>query len=171
MFGFAKISPEEAQAQAQAEPPAEMAAAAEAPQPIRLSSKYRHSIQPPSVLFDGGETNLSVLEGLLENEKQQNKAEAWNKLDQTCRVQKLHAFAEKYGRENSLPQKEIKNLKAFFTTSLTKGKLQRAKDVIYDRETREVKAIPALHFNMENSAFTLRNLDEKRPATLKSSVR
>jgi hypothetical protein len=104
---------------------------------------------------------------MLENEKQSNKLAAWNKLDKTSRVQKLHAFAEKYGRDNGLPMKEVKNLKVFFIQSLNKGKLNRAKDVVYDRETREVKSIPALHFNMETSSFTLRNLDDKRVSTLK----
>lgn len=131
----------------------------------KLSNKFKNAIQMPA--FDGGETNLSALEDLLETEKQNNKLEAWNKLDKTSRVQKLHAFAEKYGREHGLPVKEIKNLKVFFSQSLDKGKLNRAKDVVYDRETREVKSVPALHFNNDSKAFTLRNLDEKRVSTLK----
>ena len=131
----------------------------------KLSNKYKNAIQTPA--FDGGETNLSALEDLLETEKQNNKLEAWNKLDKTSRVQKLHAFAEKYGREHGLPVKEIKNLKVFFTLSLDKGKLNRAKDVVYDRELREVKSVPALHFNNDSKAFTLRNLDDKRVSTLK----
>jgi hypothetical protein len=132
----------------------------------KLSNKFKNSIQ--ATAFDGGETNLSALEDMLENEKQSNKLAAWNKLDKTSRVQKLHAFAEKYGREHGLPVKEIKNLKVFFTVSLDKGRLNRAKDVVYDRESREVKSIPALHFNNESRAFTLRNLeDAKRVSTLK----
>jgi hypothetical protein len=132
----------------------------------KLSNKFKNAIQ--TTPFDGGETNLSVLEDMLENEKQSNKLAAWNKLDKTSRVQKLHAFAEKYGREHGLPVKEIKNLKMFFTSALDKGRLNRAKDVVYERETREVKSIPALHFNSESKAFTLRNLeDAKRVSTLK----
>ena len=132
----------------------------------KLSNKFKNSIQ--TMPFDGGETNLSVLEDMLESEKQSNKLAAWNKLDKTSRVQKLHAFAEKYGREHGLPVKEIKNLKVFFTGALDKGRLNRAKDVIYDREAREVKSVPALHFNNDSKAFTLRNLeDAKRVSTLK----
>lgn len=157
MFAFqrdTKISPEELAPVPTAEPA-----------PPKLSSKFKNAIQTP--VFDGGETNLSALEDLLETEKQNNKLEAWNKLDKTSRVQKLHAFAEKYGREHGLPVKEIKNLKVFFTQSLDKGKLNRAKDVVYDRELREVKSVPALHFNNDSRAFTLRNLDDKRVSTLK----
>jgi hypothetical protein len=132
----------------------------------RLSNKFKNAIQ--NTPFDGGETNLSALEDMLETEKQTNKLAAWNKLDKTSRVQKLHAFAEKYGREHGFPVKDIKNLKVFFTNSLDKGKLNRAKDVVYDRELREVKSVPSLHFNSESKAFTLRNLeDAKRVSTLK----
>jgi hypothetical protein len=154
----AKIHPEHDAA-------ASVGSASAGPTVPKLSNKYKNAIQAPT--FDGGETNLSVLEDLLETEKQNNKLEAWNKLDKTSRVQKLHAFAEKYGREHGLPVKEIKNLKVFFTLSLDKGKLNRAKDVVYDRELREVKSVPALHFNNDSKAFTLRNLDEKRVSTLK----
>ena len=133
----------------------------------KISNKFKNSI--PTVLFDGGETNLSTLEDMLEIEKQNNKLAAWNKLDKMSRIQKLHAFAEKYGREHGLPVKEIRNLKMFFTTSLDKGRLNRAKDVVYDRETREVKSIPALHFNNESKSFTLRNLEDAK-RTLKSDV-
>ena len=132
----------------------------------KLSNKFKNAIQ--TTPFDGGETNLSALEDMLETEKQNNKLAAWNKLDKTSRVQKLHAFAEKYGREHGLPVKEIRNLKVFFTGALDKGRLNRAKDVVYDRESREVKSVPALHFNNEAKAFTLRNLeDAKRVSTLK----
>ena len=168
MFAFAKINPEQAtDVSSDTAESASITVTKEKVEP-KISSKFRHSIPQPTSPFDGGETNLSALENLLECEKQHNKTEAWNKLDQTSRIQKLHAFAEKYGRENGLPQKEIKNLKVFFTGSLTKGKLNRAKDVVYDRESREVKSIPALHFNVDTKAFTLRNMDEKRPSTLKT---
>jgi hypothetical protein len=126
----------------------------------KISNKFKNAIQ--TVPFDGGETNLSTLEDMLETEKQNNKLAAWNKLDKMSRVQKLHAFAEKYGREHGLPVKEIRNLKTFFTTSLDKGRLNRAKDVIYDRESREVKSIPALHFNNDSKSFTLRNLEDAK---------
>jgi hypothetical protein len=130
------------------------------------SSKFKNLIQPPSVSY--GETNYAEIEEMLEREHQKNKAEAWNKLDKTLKIQKLHAFAERYGKEHTLPVKEVKHLKAFFVDCLDKGKLQKTKDVTYNKELREIAAIPALHFNSESRAFTLRNLDAKRVSTLKS---
>jgi len=121
--------------------------------------------QPPSTKET---VNLTTLDTLLEKEKQHNKTEPWNKLDKTAKIQKLHSFAEKYGRDQGLPMKEIKHLKMFFVECLDKSKLQKTKDVVYDKETREVTAIPSLHYNMDKRHFTLRILDTKRVSTLKS---
>ena len=55
--------------------------------------------------------NLNTLESLLEKEKQKSKNDQWNKIDKTTKIQLLHGYAERYGNENSLPVKEIKNLK------------------------------------------------------------
>jgi len=112
--------------------------------------------------------NYNTIDNMLEKEKQQNKTETWNKLDKTVKIQKLHAFAEKYGKEHGLPVKEIKNLKMFFVECLEKMKLQKTKDVVYNKDSHEITSIPALHFNSEKKNFTLRILDAKRVSTLKS---
>ena len=108
------------------------------------------------------------LDQLLEKEKQQNKVDTWNKLDKTLKTQKLHIFAEKYGKDNSLPVKDIKSLKQFFLEALEKNKLQKTKDVLYDKEKGVIQSIPGLFFNTSNRAFTLKNMDAKRISTLKS---
>jgi hypothetical protein len=114
------------------------------------------------------DTSYGQLDDLLEKEKLQNKSDAWNKLDKTAKIQKLHTFAEKYGKDNTLPVKDIKSLKHFFTESLEKNKLQKTKDVVYDKEKGTIQSIPALFFNIQQRAFTLKNLDVKRVSTLKS---
>ena len=114
------------------------------------------------------EMNYNTIDALLEKEKQNNKNENWNKLERSLRIQKLHVFAEKYGRENGMPMKDIKLLKIFFTDCLEKNKLQKSKDVNYDKDTKEIISIPALHFNVTNRNFTLKIVDAKRVSTLKS---
>jgi hypothetical protein len=132
------------------------------------NNKYKNIIN----IFPGSnETNAmnyNIIDSLLEKEKLHNKSEAWNKLDKTIKIQKLHIFAEKYGKENNLPVKDIKSLKAFFIDCLEKNKLQKTKDVNYDKEKREILSIPALFFNVSNRNFTLKILDAKRVSTLKS---
>jgi len=114
------------------------------------------------------EMSINTVDKILEKEKQTNKTDAWNKLDKTAKIQKLHAFAEKYGKDNGYPVKDIKGLKGFFVEALDKNKLQKAKDLAYNRDLGEITSIPALHFNAVTRNFTLRIMDTKRVSTLKS---
>lgn len=112
--------------------------------------------------------NIDTLDSLLEKEKQTLKSEQWNKIGKTTKIQLLHGYAERYGTENKLPMKEIRNLKIFFTESLNKGKLSKNKDINYIKETQHITSIPSLHFNTDKKSFTLRITDNKRVSTLKS---
>jgi hypothetical protein len=133
-------------------------------------------MEPSNTLVAAGENKLnetkdshySLVDQILEKEKQTNKNDHWNKLDKTMKIQKLHAFAEKYGRQNNYPVKEIKSLKTFFIDCLDKSKLQKNKEVNYDRETKEIVSIPSLFFNTSTHHFTLKIMDMKRVSTLKS---
>lgn len=141
--------------------------------PTEVSSstqhKYKTVIQSqPPLGNNAGEVNYNKMDEILEKEKQHNKTESWNKLDKTVKIQKLHAFAEKYGKEHGIPIKEVKALKLFFVDCLEKNKLQKTKDVNYDKENREITSIPALHYNTVSQNFTLKIMDTKRVSTLKS---
>lgn len=139
----------------------------EAPKPVSENpGKYKNIIN--SLTTISSEDNYNAVDQMLEFEKQYNKTEPWNKLDKTAKIQRLHQYAEKYGKEHSLPVKDIKSLKLFFITSLEKNKLQKAKDVVYDKENSTITSIPALCFNQTARNFTLKILDAKRVSTLKS---
>jgi hypothetical protein len=62
----------------------------------------------------------------------------------------------------------VKSLKHFFIESLEKNKLQKTKDVVYDKDKGIIQSIPALFFNIQQRSFTLKNTDVKRVSTLKS---
>jgi len=110
----------------------------------------------------------SGLDSLLEREKQNNKADSWNKLDKTVKTQALHSFAETYGKDNSLSAKDVKSLKMFFSDCLKTNKLNKTKDVKYDKDARTVVSVPALAYNTTSHNYTLKNTDAKRVSTLKS---
>jgi hypothetical protein len=112
--------------------------------------------------------DIDDLNVLLEQEKQRNKGEVWIKLNKTARIQKLYDYADNYGKEKNMIAKDIRLLKNFFKSCLDRNKLNRAKDVVYNKETREVVSIPALQFNPITRNFTLRIMDTKRVSTLKS---
>uniref|UniRef100_A0A6C0LCQ9 Uncharacterized protein n=1 Tax=viral metagenome TaxID=1070528 RepID=A0A6C0LCQ9_9ZZZZ len=130
------------------------------------NNKYKNIIN--SIAVSTSEDDSNAIDQMLEMEKQHNKNEQWNKLDKTVKIQKLHQYAEKYGKDNSLPIKDIKSLKVFFVSCLDGNKLQKTKDVVYDKASKEINAIPALHFNQVSRSYTLRITDSKRVSTLKS---
>jgi len=135
----------------------------------KSGSKYKSVINTISPTYEEtAETNYNTLDALLEKEKQQNKSDAWNKLNKTVKIQKLHQFAETYGQNNQLPVKDIKSLKLFFNDSLDKNKLQKTKEIVYDKEKGTITSVPGLFFNSTNRAFTLKNTDIKRISTIKS---
>ena len=111
-------------------------------------------------------SDLANLDKFLENEKITNSNEPWSKLDKTAKIKKLTLFADNYKISNNLDENEYQQLVLFFRDCLDKKKLQRVKDVNYNKETGEIKDIPGLLFNKPSNHFTLKNLD-KRVSTLK----
>ncbi len=112
--------------------------------------------------------NVEQLDDLLEKEKIRNKGDVWIKLDKTDRYQRLLEYADKHGKEQNMSSRDLKLLKTFFKSCLDKNKLNKSKDVVYNKEERVIISIPALHFNQVTKNFTLKILDNKRVSTLKS---
>jgi hypothetical protein len=105
--------------------------------------------------------DFNRLEQYLENEKNHNQMEPWCKLDKTLKIKKFIDFIEIYKIENELDEEEIKILLTFLKDCLDRKKLQRVKDVIYDKTTGLIKDIPALIYTKSNKHFTLKNIDKK----------
>ena len=114
------------------------------------------------------ENTLDSIDNMLDRERQKNKTDNWIKLDKTAKLQRLHTFAESYGKQHSMPSKDVKLLKNFFKSCLDKNKLAKSKDVVYNKEEMKIISIPSLHFNQLNHNFTLKIMDTKRVSTLKS---
>ena len=121
-----------------------------------------------SVHPNGGEMEYKDIDRLLETENRKNKLDAWNKIDKRLKIQKLYEYAEKYGKDHHFSEKEIKSLKQFFNDCLEKNKLQKTKEVMYDKETKIITNIPCLSFNPTTNHYTLKIVDTKRVSTLKS---
>jgi hypothetical protein len=113
------------------------------------------------------ENDLSNLDKFLEDEKNNNVNEPWCKLNKTIKTKKILEFIEKYKSEKNLDQEEEKALLVFLKDCLDRKKLQRVKDVVYDKTNGFIKEIPALSYTKANKHFTLKNMD-KRVSTLKS---
>jgi hypothetical protein len=111
--------------------------------------------------------NLNNLDKFLEDEKNSNENEPWCKLNKTIKLKKLLEYVESYKNEYELHGEECDLLVQFLKDCLDRKKLQRIKDVIYDKENGIIKSIPALSYNKTTKHFTLKNI-EKRVSTVKS---
>ena len=130
--------------------------------------KYKTMLLSGNIIQEIKSSNdLTNLDKFLEDNKTKNQNEPWSKLDKTVKTKKLLSFADNYCKEKSYDAEESKLLVAFLKESLDRKRLQRIKDVDYDKASGEIKDIPALHFNKATKHFTLKNLD-KRISTIKS---
>jgi hypothetical protein len=111
--------------------------------------------------------DLSNLDKFLENEKNNNVNEPWCKLNKTVKTKKIQEYVEIYKGQNNLNDEESDLLFSFLKDCIDRKKLQRVKDVIYDKENGTIKEIPALCYVKTSRHFTLKNID-KRVSTLKS---
>jgi hypothetical protein len=115
-----------------------------------------------------GDMSMDMIDRMLEQEKQSNKTAPWNRIDKQEKIQKLHKYAEVYGKAHALSVKEVGSLKTLFTQSLAQNKLSKTKEVVCDKETRDIHSIPGLQFNQESRVFILKSMDAKRVSTIKS---
>jgi hypothetical protein len=132
------------------------------------TTKEEEKIENKIIKEEKIENTLVSIDSILEHERQKNKKDNWIKLDKTAKLQRLHTFAESYGKQHSMPTKDIKMLKNFFKDCLDKNKLAKSKDIVYNKEEMKIISIPSLYFNQLNHNFTLKITDTKRVSTLKS---
>jgi hypothetical protein len=130
--------------------------------------KYKTMLITGTQLKETKPTNdFSNFDKFLENDKINSKNEPWSKLDKTIKTKKLLDFVEEYREKNNLDAEESILLINFFKDCLDRKKLQRVKDVSYDKENGIIKDIPALSYTKSTKHFTLKNM-EKRVSTIKS---
>ena len=122
---------------------------------------------PLKEIKSSSSNELSNLDKFLENEKNNNVNEPWCKLNKTIKTKKIQEYIELYKEQNNLNDEESSILFLFLKDCIDRKKLQRVKDVIYDKQTGIIKEIPALCYVKSNKHFTLKNID-KRLSTLKS---
>ena len=113
-------------------------------------------------------SNLTNLDTFLENEKSVNQTEVWTKLDKTLKFKKILAFIDKYSIDKELTASEKQELTIFLKDAIDKKKIQKVKDIIYDKVTNTIKDIPCLVYLKDDSRrFTLKS-STKISNTLKS---
>lgn len=132
------------------------------------------NIQYKTMLLNGKTTNLSsvpntdasLIDKRLETEMNVSKNLTWTKLDRGDKLKKLKEYSTNYIIKNNLDI-ETDALYQYLVNSLDRNRLQKIKEVTYDKNTGIIESIPNLVFNAKTSKFTLKRSD-KRTSTLSS---
>lgn len=132
----------------------------------RNEIKYKNIANNSNLLDNKKKTTKHTLNSILDK-KEDIQNEPWCKLNKTNKLIKLEKYVEEYKTKNDINKEEEELLVAFLKDCLDKKKLQRIKDVTYDKANGIIRDIPGLLYIKSKKHFTLKNND-KRVSTLKS---
>tara|TARA_B110000285_G_C14846871_1_gene478041 strand:- start:251 stop:718 length:468 start_codon:yes stop_codon:yes gene_type:complete len=120
-----------------------------------------------------GSTTLEEMTSFLDNESSGSRKEPWNKLSKTLKYRKIAEYMEVYNKENELTDEDLSKLSDFLMDCIFKKKLNKVKDVTYNKETGQILNIPVLIYNKNGTKFSLKATDKKRiphTTTAKASI-
>ena len=132
----------------------------------RNEMKYKNIANNSNLVDTKKKTTKHTLNSILDK-KEDIQNEPWCKLNKTNKLVKLQKYVEEYKSKNDISEEEEELLVIFLKDCLDKKKLQRIKDVTYDKANGIIKDIPGLFYIKAKKHFTLKNND-KRVSTLKS---
>lgn len=133
------------------------------------------NIQYKTMLMNGktmtlnksNESNIVCVERLLDEEMKTNKNVTWARLDKGEKIRKLNEYAENYCSDTSNFCTDVHLLKQYLIIALDRNRLQKVREVKYNKDTGTIENIPCLIFNTTTNRFTL-NRSDKRVSTLSS---
>lgn len=110
----------------------------------------------------------NIIDNILDLEQTSNITQKpWNKLEKMYKIQKLNEYAEIFGEKEGLTPCKIEELKEYLLNCLNRKRLQRVKEIVYDKDKSVIKSIIGLQINSEKK-FTLKQNDHKKTTTLKN---
>lgn len=111
--------------------------------------------------------NNNILDNYLEKELLLNKKEHWIKLDNPEKLSKIKIYCDKLVNKYDLNNNEIINMNEFFLNCINCKKINKIKDIEYDKSTGIIMNIPLVMFNNDTRLFYIKKSD-KHVSTLKS---
>ena len=123
--------------------------------------KYKTMLLNGNIIEDD-KTNLSenTMDIFLENEKKNVYSKTWSSLDKKTKLIKLRNFSLSY---KDILDDEKEELYNYLVESLNNHKLNKVKDVNYDKETEEIISIQSLVY--QNKKFTIKRKDKVKSSS------
>nr|UZT28844.1 hypothetical protein [Nucleocytoviricota sp.]UZT29187.1 hypothetical protein [Nucleocytoviricota sp.] len=109
----------------------------------------------------------NILDKFLEEESEMSKKEHWLKLDKPDKLIKLKNYGNILIDKYKLNDKEILSMNNFFNSCIDLKKINKIKDIEYDKENGTILNIPIILFNENNRSFYIKKC-EKHVSTVKS---
>tara|TARA_Y100000741_G_scaffold357019_1_gene334370 strand:+ start:117 stop:599 length:483 start_codon:yes stop_codon:yes gene_type:complete len=130
--------------------------------------KYKTMLVSPETMEVKSKQNIKNIDEIIKRDQAITDKLPWNKLNKTIKLNKLDNYIEEYSISNNINIDEREQLTTLLYDSLNKKLLQKAKDIVYDKECGVIKNIPILVFNKTlKKKFTIKN-GEKKISPLRS---
>ena len=128
--------------------------------------KYQNMLLTNSKMSADVVENIHNIELFLTKEKNQNKNKPWNKIGKTKKIKIINNFIKSYIKKQKLDKGKASSLKVFLLNCIERKKLQKIKDVNYNKEKEVINDIPNLKYNEKTKKFFIKK-SEKKMSTLK----
>lgn len=130
--------------------------------------KYQTLLHNGNTINFEDQSTQQNIDNYLKNEQIETSfLKPWSKLDKMSKIIKLNEYAEEYCLKEGISNDVLTKMQKYLRDALDKKRLQRIKDVIYDKERGKIKNLPGLVFKKQTNKFTLKN-QEKHSSTLKN---
>ena len=123
--------------------------------------KYKTMLLSPNNMDVKTKGNVLNLDEIIKQDKINNEKLPWNKLNKTVKLKKINDYIKIYSKSNEISNDVSDELKTLLHTSIDNKMLQKAKDIVYDKNDGIIKNIPGLTFNKSSKKFTIRNTEKK----------
>jgi hypothetical protein len=107
------------------------------------------------------------IETMISNDVEFKKNESWNKLDKTQKSLHINKYCLKLKLVYNLSQDEFNETLKYLNKCIERKFLNKAKDVIYNKDSNEITNIPNFLFLNDSRKFHLKK-DDKHVSTVKS---
>jgi len=121
----------------------------------------------------GKEDKVDNFEEFIDSQQKMNIYTPWSKMDKIAKLDRLNAYVDSLNTNlkpvsegERLSDTEKEELKSYLKTALNRKKLQRVKEVVYDKDKGRITDIPGLMMNKKKK-YTLRK-EKKADSSLKS---
>ena len=128
--------------------------------------KYQNMLLSNTKISEDIVENINNIELFLTNEKKQNKNKPWNKIGKTKKIKIINEFIKTHSKINKYNKLKSLALKNFLFNCIDRKKLQKIKDVTYNKEKEIIIDIPNLNYNENTTKFFIKKSDKKM-STLK----